>query len=215
MLKRMTTAIAAMLLVSSLYAQEEDVPKLVPDAMISGANHRERSAASSSLAGLRNQVSRELLANLGSLLDTEDRAVIGPLHLTIDAIGQWRIEEAVPQLLLIIDLQLDPRTAPAGSRIGAVTLYPAANALGKIGGPAVIDGVLEKTREPIPELSIRCCAFVLQKAVGSRRAVVIAEAELAKFGTEETSPNLKGLRANLGKLVELLKSDKPVLTMPK
>lgn len=167
-----------------------------------------RRAAQQELAYRRDVVAQALVDNLEQLAQRPDRTFEGAFHLSVRAVNDLRVDQATPLLLTLLEFQLNPSTFPVGARYRNSAFYPVAQALAKIGGQPVLNGIFDRLTQPSSELVIRVSAWVLKEMVGSELAVAIVSHKL----DQTTSPREE---QNLESLIELLRSGKPLLTYPK
>ena len=91
--------------------------------------------------------------------------------MLIRAVAEYRIESAVPELISHIGYSLDRSTFPVGDRIKISALYPAAEALVKIGGEQLPELLLLKICREDDEDARRACAWVLREYFGKEIAI--------------------------------------------
>ena len=114
----------------------------------------------------RNNLTRVLMDKLSRLSKTRDTDYEGPLHLTVEALGTWRIEGAVPVLVEMVDYQLDRATMPVGKKLPAYAYYPVAGALRTIGGVYVQRVIVKRLCAEDDAKVVRICVWVLFEAYG-------------------------------------------------
>lgn len=108
----------------------------------------------------------------------------GEQHRAFRLIGEWRIEEAIPQLADNIALVLDPASVPSGIKLAPWALYPAVAALREISGPTVRAAMLQKIQEPGDEALLPLYAFVLAEVEGDEAAQIHLSLAAKKVGDE-------------------------------
>jgi hypothetical protein len=106
-----------------------------------------------------------------------DRAYHGRLDAAIEVAGAYRISEATAALVALLELRLDKATFPHGGRLRAERLFPAAQALVKIGGASVPVDVLRRVVASDAEPLLRPAAWVLRELLGRGAAVEFVKAE--------------------------------------
>jgi hypothetical protein len=130
---------------------------------------------------------RRLLRHLKEVLAKPDTTYRGRTHTVLDAVAFSRSDEGVPDLVAMIDFQLDPDTFPVGARRPLSVYYPVATTLRDIGNRKVVDEILSSFTKERPERALRMSAWVLQEILGHDVATfVIARAEADAKGDHKT-----------------------------
>lgn len=164
-------AVASVLsFVQSSIAQQEAEMADLPERMLSATKNSRHNAADQ-LSDYRTTIVDALVENLKTLSAQPERGFGSAFHLTIVATGQWRVAEAAPILVQVVDFQLDPSTFPVGARRPISAYYPAANALAQIGGLEVVEVVFERLQQEAGEEVVRACAWVLKETLGAELAI--------------------------------------------
>ena len=139
---------------------------------LSDPTHEVRYQALDELYKSRAQTVSVLLSNLDKLGKEPDRNSYSPLHVTLQAVAQQNVREAVPQLMGLMDYQLDQKTVDPFGFGANESYYPAARALATIGDKSVVDAVLQRiTEKSANETTVCLCTWILQKCLGSELAL--------------------------------------------
>lgn len=185
-------------------AEEENKMTALNEDLLSEKEHV-RITAAEALASLRGNVTERLIRNLTKTLEEEpDMSYQGPIHLTLQSIGEWRLEEAIPTLIKFVDIKLEKTTFPVGARRLQRAYYPVADALVKIGGRSVIDVVLNHMEKPEDENKLRFYAWVLRESLGVDLAVVAVKIRKERHLDEDT-------QESLNKVIDILRESGPIL----
>lgn len=171
------------------------------------SDSKARIQATERLQDLRRKVDVELIQAFESALKGPRSAVYGgSLHLTIQALGEWKVEHACSNLVNLLAWELDPGTFPRGDRFQASEFYPAAQALSRISGPECFTAILNHLRFERTSQTLVLSAWVLKEALGARLIMPFLEREI-EIGSGVYSENLK-------KVLNILKENRP-LPIPK
>ena len=149
---------------------------------MSAKNAAESRRASADIVARRREVEQALLKNLGLLQKEPNenlRRFGGPFDRTVGTLGKLRSKAAGFVLLPMIDFQLDPVTEPFRGHAYPPSFYPVAQALAEIGGPDVLQGVLQRLNVQADDRTLRACTWVLCETLGQRIAVAAVEQEAA------------------------------------
>lgn len=194
---------------------------------------QERAQALQELMRQRGETVNCLLSNFAKLSQKPDKAFGGPFHLTVAALGAWRVEDAAGQLVPFIDFQLDTTNLPVGASYGPASAYPVASALKNIGGQRVVDSIFRRlVYLPADDGVLRASAWVLNEVLGRDIVQMIIQQKLNSMATtlyniakadthseEEAQAKAKQLlernseRQNLEKLSQLLSGKGPLLPL--
>ena len=158
---------------------------------------QQRTASTRELINLRLGIKKDLLHNLDKLAQDPDRTFESPLHLIIEVLGEWRVDEAVIPLVKIIDYEIDRKTMPVGDKLPRSAFFPAAQALAKIGGPTLISAVSARLGSEDNERANRICLWVMFTAYGHQGSKGILS-ELAVNSDSEV------VRTRMEKAIKLL-----------
>ncbi len=145
---------------------------------------------------------------LRELSKNTDTSYQSPLHLTVQALGEWRVEDAVPLLAKIVEYQIDQFAVPVGDKLPAYAYYPAADALRKIGGAYVHKLIVKRLCAEEDAEVVRICVWVLFEAYGEDVAKLLLEAE-------ETRTEDPAIRERLTAAKKLLTEGPAILRRPK
>lgn len=167
-------------------------PSKVPPSIeaLASDSETERVHAAVELVQVRSAVARPLLDRLRALSRTPERVCMGQFHVAVVVAGRYRLEEAVPILVPLIDFSLDPHTFPVGARYQSQAYYPVAIALSKIGGPAVFESVLANLSKPLGERGLRVSAWVLKETLGPHASRAVVRAALDNASDDQHKRNL-------------------------
>jgi len=166
-----------------------------------------RSNESYNLRMEREKLGIYLTDKLKALSKSQDNSFGSPLHLTIEAVGEWRIEDGVYFLLQKIDYIINSSTVPSFKILPHYAYYPAADALRKIGGIQVRKAVVERlTKETNPD-TVRICVWVLYEGYGEDVAGFLLDNEANKTQNIE-------IKERLLKAKEILKDGPAILKRP-
>lgn len=166
-----------------------------------------RLEAQKELKSTRDQVVSALLGNIKSFSTEPERTYNGSFHLTLQAIGEWRVEETVPFLVPMVDITLDRSTFPVGAKFLMEAYYPAAGALAAIGGRSVVREIFKPLKEPAGEEVLRASTWVLKECLGVEVAKATVELALKKAWHDVE-------KGNLAKVIRLLNSPDTILLWP-
>lgn len=181
-------------------------------------NMRDREKIVLQALGPVRQVEKCLLQELDDLLQKpveELRQFDGPFHNTLLGLAAVRSREAVGRLLPLIDFQLDPATAGAGTSTYGPNSYPVALALSEIGDKHFADALFERLRQPTSDTTLRVITWVLQQDLRREGVHIKVQEQLGAIAEHlKDNPDavhLKDKIANLKRMQELLASKKPLL----
>ena len=166
-----------------------------------------RSAARYELREERAEVLRVLTNRLRELSTKLDASYESSLHLTVEAVGDWRAEGAVPVLAEVVVYELDESTMPVGKLLPICAYYPAADALRKIGGVYVHRLMVQRLEKEKDPKVVRLCVWVLYEAYGENVARLMLEAAEAR--TQDS-----GVRERLAAAKKLVAEGPRLLTRP-
>lgn len=167
-----------------------------------------RRHASYQLKEERNSLVHVLMNKLRELSKTTDTSYQSALHLTVQALGEWRVEDAVPLLAKMVDYQIDRTTMTGWDKLPTYAYYPAADALRKIGGEYVHKLIVKRLCTEEDAEVVRICVWVLFEAYGEDVAKLLLEAEQAR--TEDPA-----IRERLAAAKKLLTEGPAILRRPK
>lgn len=173
------------------------------------ATRMERLQATRLLLKEQGEIRNRLVVLCKTLLANPDPEFDGPFDQVLKVVGQLRIESLTSPLLTRIDFQLDPKSAPVGGFLGAASYYPVAQALIKINGRKLTDGVMRRVAGSTDETTLRICVWVLTETQGKdlttflvQSRLVSITATLEKLG-RKTNPE----KDNLEKALQILDSE--------
>ena len=172
---------------------------------LTGKDKVERLAAYRLLVQNREQLSAQLNADIKAMMGVPDASYEGGLHLAIRVAGEYRIETVVPELISHIDYRLDLSTFPSfRGRLTASALYPAAEALVRIGGKQLPELLVQRIRQNENEDTKRACAWVLNEYLGKELATQLLEQAIDRESDDLT-------RNRLSSALKLLGLEDPIL----
>jgi hypothetical protein len=230
-------AVVCVGLISCISSAGEQPDRQKPDAtapceqIVLAPLRQEREQALQELMRQRNETVNCLLSNFAKLSQKPDKSFGGSFHLTVAALGAWRVEEAGGQVVPFIDFQLDMTNLPVGFSYGPAFAYPVARALKEIGGQRVVDDIFRSlTFQPANDGVLRASAWVLSEVLGRDIVQMIVQQKLNRLTTtlfniaeakprsrEEAQEMAKQLLEhnpeghNLEKLAQLLLGKEPLL----
>jgi len=162
-----------------------------------------RRAAVDALFKVDADITEQLIAQFNANSSDTDRKYGSARYWTIVALGQWRVTRVVPQLIEIMDFQIDRATYPAGGEQRTLSLlYPAAVALSKIGGKDMIRGVLAHGEEG---KDVQLCAWILKDNLGRELALAAVKMQ-AQRASDKT---------NLATMQGFLEKDEEIMPWPR
>jgi len=159
------------------------------------------------LAAVLSVHSLKLEEKVLEILDTQgrlpDRDAFGKYHVAVILAGRWRMTKAVPLLLPVATVSLDPDSMDL-TGVNSFMCFSNAQALAEIGGPSVISGVLNCIKSSTSKTDVYIYSWILQESLGSEFAPAIVHDVLGK--AENTDPPDELATSNLI-LTERLLSD--------
>ena len=200
------------------HGQEAGSPK-VAERLLS-AELPVRRAASQELLSQRAEVVNSLMADL-TLLLREPRSKLetydSSFLLTLQAIGQWRVSEAIDPLMEFIAFDLGHTHLPVGARRTPATYYPVARTLAEIGGPRLPELIFQRLTQPADDQTLRTCTWVLCEVLTKEGAQAQVKHHLDQTLTVpknlgETQTNAE--KQNWERVEVLLKKDPVILQYP-
>jgi hypothetical protein len=139
-----------------------------------------------------------------------------PYINTIRLLGELRGIDAQGRLFDIIDFQIDPASVPL-HRPQDIEYYPAAFALGQIGGKRVIDTVWRKLILPTSDNHLRLYTWILQYNLGQDIALAVVEQKLTleNENLKAKDQTISNLKTNLESMKTILEKEEEIITKPK
>jgi hypothetical protein len=187
----------------------------VCDALVS-KDTQERANAARMLTVRKGELVNCLLAKLKIQIAEPKQEFGGPFQKLAIVLGDLRATAAVPDLLSVIDVRLTG-APPIGGFGGPELYYPAAIALGDIGGPNLVDGLFQRLGKPASDDEIRIRAWVLVRAYSEPVARLIVQmrleritAVLKRIGVTDTNPE----KRNLERMQQILDRNEPLVPEP-
>jgi hypothetical protein len=159
-----------------------------------------RAEALRDIGSLRARIGKRMIEKIQAGLQRPDNAYNGTLHVSIVAVGDWRIEDAVPLLVKHVDFVLDPQTFPVGARRAASAYYPMAEALVRIQGTILTERVLELFQEPISETKLRAATWVLSQSLDRNAAKNLLDGAIEHAEMDVAIEQLSAARSLLNEL---------------
>jgi hypothetical protein len=167
-----------------------------------------RTFAAQELLETRKKLSSDLAAKLTQLSKKPDNSWQSPLHLVIQVIGLYNVEEAITSLAKMIDYQIDKSTVPAGDKLPAYAYFPASDALRRIGGLYVAKNMIARLSTENNEKVTQLCVWVLFKAYGKEIAALILQDALSAAADNAVRDRLRKAKDLIAKGDRLLVFDK-------
>jgi len=119
----------------------------------------------------RKKLTERVATELGAEAIWQERSFEGRLHTLLAVARVYRLEGTVPVIVGHIDHTLDPRTFPL-MRFTTDAYYPAARALGAIGGSAVLESLGPVLQRENDNVRLRACLWVVRECLGKEAAKV-------------------------------------------
>lgn len=177
-----------------------------------------RVTAALAVMGQLRQAEKCLVGELDDLRQkpvAELRKFDGPFHVTVRLLAGFRSSEALGRLLPLIDFQLDPATAGAGTNNTGISAYPVAWMILDIGRGQLSGALFDRLRQPASDTTLRIITWLLQQELRREGVSTKVQQRLDKHAEYlKANPNavhLKDEIANLKRVQELLSSKEPLI----
>jgi hypothetical protein len=194
-----------------------DTPEPSFITKMNSSQAEERRKAFEQALTTKRTIKLALLSRLDEVLKNPDRKYNGEFHMTLKALAEWRVEEAVDPLTAYLDFSLDPKSFPVGMLPTQAAYFPVATTLAEIGGPRVNENLFQRINSEADDRTLRICAWILQKNNGNEVAQILIQSRLNRLdlvlkniGLTTTNTEKK----NLERLLEILQTNSTNILFP-
>jgi len=201
---RILLVVVPTLLLLSLSSHGQDNQPRASTA-VAGMRSADRTVRMAAYKEVRAHYDKSTEALMNNLINAfEAKGLIeydSPLHVHIRAAGRMRAERTIPILAEeYIFQKIDKSTMPPGAFYTSRHQYPAADALGEIGGPEVVKVAYERILSASIEEQLRVSTWILSRAMGEEPAKDMLQHRYEQI--EESDKHRPTLRKALDLLAE-------------